>query len=87
MADGTEEWLTTQGAMEVLGVSRTRLWQLTKAGLLTAHQRGVNRKVRYYRRAEVERLAHEARPVPAAHASEQQEGLHHAGRDLLPGQR
>ena len=74
MADGTEEWLTTQEAMALLGVSRTRLWQLTKAGLLTAHQRGVNRKARYYRRAEVERLAHEARPVPGAHAAEHQEG-------------
>jgi hypothetical protein len=57
------EWLTTREAMAVLGIGRTRLWKLTREGRLTAHQRSPNRKVRYYSRAAVERLANEYRPA------------------------
>ncbi len=72
--DMGEEWLTTQEAMAALGISRTRLWQLTKEGLLTAHQRGANRKVRYYRRTEVERVQTQSRPVTDTKTVRQQEG-------------
>lgn len=61
---GDREWLTTQEAMAVLGIGRTRLWRLTKDGPLVAHQRGPDRRARYYAREEVERLAREYRPVP-----------------------
>ncbi len=72
--DMGEEWLTTQEAMAALGISRTRLWQLTKEGLLTAHQRGANRKARYYRRTEVERVQTQSRPVTDTKTVRQQEG-------------
>jgi hypothetical protein len=62
MAD-SEGWLTTAQAIMVLGISRTRLWLLTKEGRLTAHQRGTDRRARFYRGADVERLAREYRPV------------------------
>ncbi len=73
MSDERGEWLTRQEAMDVLGVGHTRLWQLTRAGRLVAHRRGTNRKQRYYRRDEVERLAGEYQPMAAPtrdHAAE-----------------
>ncbi len=57
------EWLTTQEAMAVLQVGRTRLWRLVREGGLTAYQRGPDRRARYYKRAEVQRLARKYRPA------------------------
>ena len=67
------EWLTTQETMVVLGISRTRLWQLVKEGRLTPYQRGANRKVRYYPRVEVDRLAAEQQPRLSRRQSEKGE--------------
>ncbi len=74
MVNGTAEWLTTHEAMAELGIGRTRLWQLVRAGHLTAYQRGVDHRARYYRRDEVERLQNEYRPVSRQKPVEQQEG-------------
>lgn len=70
MTNAEEDWLTTQGAMQRLGVSRTRLWMLVNEGRLTPHQRGTNRKVRYYRLSEVEQVARDFRPVPRGSRSQ-----------------
>lgn len=61
---GDREWLTTHETMAALGIGRTRLWKLTRDGQLIAHQRGPDRRARFYFRDEVERLAQEYRPVP-----------------------
>jgi hypothetical protein len=61
--DQANEWLTTREAMSILRIGRTRLWQLTREARLIAHQRGPNRKARYYARQDVEQLANEYRPV------------------------
>ncbi len=63
MSDQPGEWLTIQETMAVLGVGRTRLWQLTRDAQLVAHQRGPDRKMRYYARRDVERLANDYRPA------------------------
>jgi helix-turn-helix protein len=63
MSTSNDQWLTAQEARAVLKVGRTRLWSLAKEGKLIAHQRGPDRRARYYRRTEVERLAGEYHPV------------------------
>jgi predicted DNA-binding transcriptional regulator AlpA len=70
MPDDEIEWLTTQETMAALGISRTRLWQLVREGRLTPYQRGANRKVRYYSRAAVDRVAAEQHPRVAHSRSE-----------------
>ena len=75
MESEASEWLTTRETMAALGIGRTRLWKLTREGRLIAHQRGPNRKVRYYARTQVERLANEYRPAPP-----QGHGRHQQGR-------
>ncbi len=74
MVDDTTEWLTTREVMARLGIGRTRLWQLVKAGRLTAYQHGVNRRARHYRRDDVERLAGEYEPVSRKKSGEEREG-------------
>lgn len=74
MGEHAEEWLTTREALAALGIGRTRLWQLARAGRLTAYRRGANRRARYYRRDEVERLRGEYRSVPERQPGQGQEG-------------
>lgn len=74
MAESTAEWLTTRQAMGELGIGRTRLWQLVREGRLTAYQRGVNRRARYYQRHEVERVKQEYQPVSGRKPGRRQEG-------------
>jgi hypothetical protein len=66
------QWLTVHEALDVLKIGRTSLWKLTKNGQLVAHRRGPDRRAKYYLRSEVERLAHEYRPVMTAHAQDQE---------------
>ena len=86
MVDDAREWLTRQETMDLLGVGRTRLWQLTQQGRLVAHRRGANRKQRYYRRDDVERLAAEYQPVGSHMSDEPREGEGDAGGRVLPGE-
>jgi hypothetical protein len=72
MGTSNDQWLTAQEARAVLKVGRTRLWSLTKEGKLIAHQRGPDRRARYYRRAEVERLAGEYHPLTSQDSSSQE---------------
>ena len=74
MVGHSEEWLTTREAMAALGIGRTRLWQLVRERRLTAYQRGVNRRARYYRRDEVARLQGEYRSVPERQPDQREEG-------------
>ena len=75
MPDDANEWLTTRETMVALGISRTRLWQLVREGRLTPYQRGANRKVRYFARAAVDRLAAEQQPrSPRSHSETVGEG-------------
>lgn len=60
-----------QQAMAALRIGRTRLWQLTREGHLTAYQRGVNRKQRYYQRRDIERMVSAYQPLrPGANDGE-----------------
>ena len=86
LVNETDGWLTTAQVMVILGIGRTRLWQLAKDGRLTAHQHEVNRKQRYYRREEVERLAQAYRSVPTPLGTAAREGWEYARGDLLSGQ-
>lgn len=72
MSTREDQWLSAQEARAVLKVGRTRLWSLTKEGKLVAHQWGPDRRARYYRREEVERLAGEYHPVTNQQSSGQE---------------
>lgn len=73
MPETDTEWLTARQAMARLGIGRTLLWKLAKEGRLPSYQIGANRKARYYARCDVERLAHEVRPI-SAHDGPQDRG-------------
>lgn len=72
MSTSEDQWLTANEARAVLKVGRTRLWSLTKEGKLIAHQRGPDRRARYYLRVDVERLAGEYHPVAIRHSGDQE---------------
>ncbi len=52
-----EEYLTTEGACALLGVSRRTLERYTNAGRIKKYRRGIRNVV--YRRSEVENLKNE----------------------------
>ncbi len=51
-----EEFLNLKEARQLLGVSRTKLWTLTKEGHLPIYQDPLNKRVRLVRRRDLENL-------------------------------
>lgn len=57
-----EEYLMVHEARGVLGISRTRMTELLKDRVrLPVYRRGIDRRVKWLRRADVERVARELR--------------------------
>jgi excisionase family DNA binding protein len=60
------EWVTTEQACAFLGIHRTTLWRMVKAGRLVPHRRP-GQRMQLFRREDIERLsqpqpAHEEKP-------------------------
>ncbi len=56
-----DEFLTLQGAADLMGVSRFKIWRLVRDGQLTAHQSERDRREKLVRKSEIEALI---RPHP-----------------------
>lgn len=48
--------ISLEDAMHILGVSRTKLWRLTKEGLLTPYENNLDKRQKLFSKAEVESL-------------------------------
>lgn len=57
-----EEYVTAREAGEILGVSKVKMAQLIKDGVLAAHDSVLDKRVKLIRRADVEALAKTLRP-------------------------
>ena len=58
----TDEYVTVREAGELLGVSKVKMAQLLRDGVLSAQESVLDRRVKLILRADVERLAKQLRP-------------------------
>ena len=57
------EYLMAHDARALLGVSKTRMTELLKDRALPVYRRGIDRRVKWLRRADVEQLARDLHTV------------------------
>lgn len=50
------DFLSLTEAARYLGISRDKLWRLTKSGVVQSYQSALNRRVKLYRVSEIKRL-------------------------------